>query len=216
MNLFSQLDEELQPTHEVLAEGAVLMRGRARREDGLLLAGVEAVARAVPFRQMATPGGYRMSVAMTSCGRVGWVSDSERNGYAPGDPEARRMWPGMPEGFRELARASAEEAGFKGFEPDTCLINRYQAGAKLGLHQDRHERDFRQPIVSVSLGLAAVFLWGGFERTEATKRILLEHGDVLVWGGASRLRFHGVMPLKPGVHERTGVYRYNLTFRRVG
>ena len=126
------------------------------------------------------------------------------------------MWPGMPEGFRELARASAEEAGFKGFEPDTCLINRYQAGAKLGLHQDRHERDFRQPIVSVSLGLAAVFLWGGFERTEATKRILLEHGDVLVWGGASRLRFHGVMPLKPGVHERTGVYRYNLTFRRVG
>ncbi len=215
MNLFAQLDEELSPTHEVLAEGAVLMRGLALGVDGRLLAGVETVAGLVPFRQMLTPGGFRMSVAMTSCGRLGWVSDSDRNGYSAGDPEARRMWPQMPEGFLALARRAAEMAGFRGFEPDTCLINRYQAGAKLGLHQDRHERDLREPIVSVSLGLPAVFQFGGLERTDATKRILLEHGDVLVWGGASRLRFHGVLPLKPGWHEKTGVYRYNLTFRRV-
>jgi len=213
MNLVSQLDCE--PTHEEVAPGAVLMRGLALASAGALMAGVEDVARAVPFQHMTTPGGFRMSVAMTSCGGLGWVSDGTGNGYSAGEPERKRPWPGMPGGFLSLARDAAREAGYAEFEPDTCLINRYEAGAKLSLHQDRHERDLSQPIVSVSLGLSAVFLFGGFERGDKARRILLEHGDVVVWGGASRLRFHGVLPLKPGMHPVTGCFRFNLTFRRV-
>jgi alkylated DNA repair protein (DNA oxidative demethylase) len=122
----------------------------------------------------------------------------------------------MPEAFRKLAETAANEAGFPGFGPDACLINRYEPGSRLSLHQDQDERDFTQPIVSVSLGLPATFLFGGMERGDKTIRIPLLHGDVVVWGGPARLRYHGVAPLAKGEHPLTGSVRYNLTFRRAG
>jgi alkylated DNA repair protein (DNA oxidative demethylase) len=165
---------------------------------------------------MVTPGGFRMSVAMTNCGTLGWVTDRSGYRYDHIDPESGVAWPGMPESFQALATSAAAAAGFGGFVPDACLINRYEPETKLSLHQDKDEKDFNQPIVSVSLGVSAVFLFGGLSRSDRPERILLEHGDVVVWGGPARLRFHGLLPVKPGFHPLTGRYRFNLTFRKAG
>lgn len=199
-----------------LGAQACVLRGFALECAGQLLDGIAAVERAAPFRQMLTPGGFTMSVAMTNCGVLGWTSDRRGYRYASLDPASGRRWPAMPAGFVELARRAAAAAGFEDFAPDACLVNRYLPGARLSLHQDRNERDFDAPIVSVSLGLPAVFLFGGELRAERAARVPLLHGDVAVWGGADRLRFHGVLPLKPGEHELLGGQRINLTFRKAG
>jgi alkylated DNA repair protein (DNA oxidative demethylase) len=203
------------PAHERLEDGAVLLRGFASLQAGELLEEVERIARAAPFRRLVTPGGYTMSVGMTNCGRVGWVSDRTGYRYDPTDPDSGATWPAMPGLFLDLAVRAAAEAGFREYDPDACLINRYVAGAKLGLHQDRDEKDAWAPIVSVSLGLPAVFLWGGKRRSDAVRRLRVEHGDVAVWGGPARFVYHGVAPLKDGQHPLTGNARINLTFRKV-
>lgn len=207
------LDDAPQPDL-VLGEGAVRLSGFARDDAAALLAAMEAVAAAAPFRHLVTPGGYAMSVAMTNCGQVGWVSDRTGYRYDPVDPQTGRPWPAMPPVFGDLALRAAAAAGFADFHPVACLVNRYAPGARLSLHQDRDEAALAAPIVSVSLGLPAIFLWGGSARTDRTRRIPLVHGDVVVWGGPSRLAFHGVAPLAEGAHPLTGGYRYNLTFRR--
>lgn len=196
--------------------GAVLLSRFALPLERELLAGVERVARRAPFRHMETPGGFRMSVAMTNCGALGWVSDRSGYRYDPHDPEDARAWPAMPSAFEQLAADAAAAAGFAGFAPDACLVNRYAPGAKLSLHQDKNERDFGEPIVSVSLGLPAVFLFGGARRNQRAERVPLVHGDVVVWGGPARLHYHGVMPLRDGEHPLLGACRINLTFRRAG
>jgi alkylated DNA repair protein (DNA oxidative demethylase) len=190
-----------------------VLRGLAAKQPALL-ADLESVASRAPFRHMVTPGGYRMSVAMTNCGALGWVTDRTGYRYDALDPETGAPWPPMPESFRTLAVSAAAQAGFDDFVPDACLINRYAPGARLTLHQDRNERDFGQPIVSVSLGLPAVFLFGGLKRSEKAARVPLEHGDVVVWGGPARMRFHGVLPLKEGHDPQLGRLRINLTFRK--
>jgi DNA oxidative demethylase len=200
---------------EPLEEGAVLLRGFAAGEAPRLIEEVARVGEAALFRHLVTPGGYTMSVAMTNCGRVGWVSDRGGYRYDPADPDTGRPWPAMPAIFRDLALRAAGEGGFAGYDPDACLINRYVAGAKLSLHQDRDERDAWAPIVSVSLGVPAVFLWGGKRRGDPVRRIRLESGDVVVWGGHARFVYHGVAPLKEGEHPLTGATRINLTFRKV-
>jgi len=202
-------------SREQLEEGAVLLRGFATDEAAGLLEDVDKIARAAPFRHLTTPGGYTMSVAMTNCGRVGWVSDRKGYRYDPADPDTGAHWPSMPERFLALAGRAAAEDGFAGYDPDACLINRYAAGAKLGLHQDRDEEDAWAPIVSVSLGLPAVFLWGGKKRGDPVRRLRVENGDVVVWGGPARFVYHGVAPLKDGQHPLTGPLRINLTFRKV-
>ena len=199
---------------EGLATGAVVLRGGALRDDTALLAEIDRIAGLVPFQYRATPGGYAMSVAMTNCGEVGWVTDRQGYRYQTTSPESQQPWPSMPELFRTLAVEAAEQAGFAGFAPDACLINRYQPGAKMSLHQDKDEHDFGAPIVSVSLGLPAIFQFGGMERSDKTQRVPLTHGDIVVWGGPSRLRYHGILPLKAGEHPLTGGYRFNLTFRK--
>ncbi|WP_419896042.1 DNA oxidative demethylase AlkB [Roseomonas sp. USHLN139] len=204
------------PARESLSPGALLLRGFALEAAPDLLAGIAAIAAAAPFRHMVTPGGFTMSVAMTSCGALGWVTDRRGYRYTPRDPDSGAAWPAMPEAFRALAERAAAEAGFPGFAPDTCLINRYLPGAKLALHQDKDERDTGAPIVSVSLGLPATFQWGGLQRGDPVRRLGLDHGDVLAWGGPSRLFHHGILALKPGRHPATGAARLNLTFRRAG
>lgn len=199
-----------------LGPGVMLLRGFALAGAGTLVEAIADVARVAPFRSMSTPGGRRMSVATTSCGPLGWVSSEAGYRYSPSDPESGHPWPTLPAAFRSLARDAAERAGFAGFEPDACLINRYEPGARMGLHQDKDERDFGAPIVSVSLGLPAVFLLGGLRRSDRPQRMPLVHGDVLVWGGPARLRFHGVRPVAEGRHPETGGYRFNLTFRKAG
>jgi len=194
-----------------IAPGAVLLPEFALA-DGLW-EDVQKIAAAAPFRHMVTPGGFRMSVAMTNCGSLGWVTDRTGYRYTGTDPESGLDWPAMPGAFRRLATSAAAEAGFEGFAPDACLINRYEPGAKMSLHQDKNERDYAQPIVSVSLGLPATFLFGGMERSDKAARVKLHHGDVVVWGAEARLRFHGVLPLKTGEHPVTGACRINLTFR---
>lgn len=201
------------PRDVPLAPGAVLLGAFARPLEGEFLAAVEDVAARAPFRRMVTPGGHRMSVAMTNCGTAGWVTDRAGYRYDACDPESGRPWPPMPEVFADLAGRAAAQAGFPGFLPDACLVNRYEPGARLTLHQDKDERNFDAPIVSVSLGLPAVFLFGGVRRTETPRRVPLAHGDVVVWGGPSRLRFHGVLPLKEGHHPIVGPFRINLTLR---
>lgn len=202
------------PSIERLADGAVILRGFALATVPALIAGIEGVAAVSPFRHMTTPGGGRLSAAMTSCGAFGWVSDRRGYRYEAVDPDTGWPWPDMPPAFRQLARTAAAQAGFVGFDPDSCLTNRYQPGAKMGLHQDRDERDRDQPIVSVSLGLPVVFQFGGSNRTEPVRKIPLTHGDVVVWGGPARLNWHGVLTLKDGQHPSTGHARLNLTFRR--
>jgi alkylated DNA repair protein (DNA oxidative demethylase) len=198
-----------------LGDGAAILRGFVP-DDAALLAAIMEVTQAAPLRHMNTPGGFRMSVAMTNCGRLGWISDASGYRYGSIDPQSRQPWPPMPDIFLALATAAAGQAGFDGFIPDACLINQYVPGARLTLHQDRNERDLGAPIVSVSLGIPAVFQFGGLERGGKLARVPLAHGDVVVWGGASRLRFHGVLPLKPAQHRLTGALRYNLTFRKAG
>lgn len=209
------LDEPLDGVRRVgLGAGAVLLRGLARARAPELIAAIGAVGAVSPFRQMVTPGGRKMSVAMTNCGTAGWVTDRTGYRYDAIDPVTGRPWPELPRTCVNLAAEAADAAGFRGFRPDACLVNRYVPGARLSLHQDRNEQDFDQPIVSVSLGLPAIFLWGGRTRAEKVQRIPLMHGDVVVWGGPDRLRFHGVNALLAGEHELTGACRFNLTFRR--
>jgi alkylated DNA repair protein (DNA oxidative demethylase) len=191
-----------------------VLRGLIRASDAELRRALEAVAGDAPFRHMLTPGGFRMSVAMTNCGDYGWVSSASGYRYAATDPATGRPWPAIPTGLLELAREAAEAAGFEGFMPNACLVNRYEPGARLTLHQDKDERDFGQPIVSVSLGVPATFLFGGPKRKDRVTRILLEHGDVVVFGGPSRLCYHGVSPLRPAQHSFAGQARINLTLRR--
>lgn len=198
------------------APGAALLRGFVLDDAAALLAAIDAITEAAPLRHMVTPGGYTMSVATTSCGALGWTSDAHGYRYAARDPRSDLPWPAMPALFDRLAHDAAARAGFAGFEPDACLINRYAPGARLTLHQDKNERDFGAPIVSMSLGLPATFLFGGIQRADPTLKLHLVHGDVVVWGGPARLRFHGVLPLAHGTHPLTGACRINLTFRKAG
>ena len=164
---------------------------------------------------MTTPWGAVMSVAMTNCGAAGWLTDRSGYRYDRIDPESGQPWPLMPDCFRALASEAARGAGYKGFVPDACLINRYEPGTRLTLHQDKNERDFTYPIVSVSLGLPATFQFGGLKRSDPVKKFPVRHGDVAVWGGPSRLFFHGVAPLADGDHPVMGPQRLNLTFRKI-
>ena len=202
------------PSQEPMGEGAVLLRGFARDNVSELIEDLLAVTAQAPFRHMVTPGGHTMSVAMTSCGAVGWVTDLDGYRYSPVDPKTNQPWPSMPPTFRQLAERAAATAGFAGFAPDACLINRYISGAKMSLHQDKDETDFGAPIVSVSLGLPATFLFGGLKRSDTPRRFRLSHGDVVVWGGPSRLAYHGIAPLMKGSHVVMGAQRINLTFRK--
>jgi alkylated DNA repair protein (DNA oxidative demethylase) len=197
-----------------LADGAVLLRGFARSVEAPLLAALDQVVTRAPFRHMVTPGGYRMSVAMTNCGAAGWITDRSGYRYEPIDPASGMNWPAMPDAFADLAGRAAEVAGFAEFAPDACLINRYDPGSQLSLHQDRNERDFGAPIVSVSLGLPATFLFGGTKRSDRPRRVAVAHCDVVVWGGPARLAFHGIMPLADGEHPVLGRRRLNLTLRQ--
>ncbi len=204
------------PSEEPLAEGATLLRGFASAAAPALVEDLQRLAAAAPFRHMITPGGYRMSVAMTNCGDVGWVSDAHGYRYSATDPDSGVPWPPMPPLFRRVAVDAAAAAGYRDFDPDACLVNRYEPGAKLSLHQDKDERDFTAPIVSVSLGLSAVFLFGGLRRNDPVRRFRLESGDIAVWGGPTRLTYHGIAPLADGEHPLTGRCRINLTFRKTG
>ena len=213
MDLFDSLppDTALTP----LAPGAVLLHGFARDEEAALLQAIESVLQQAPLRHWQTPGGYTMSVAMSNCGPLGWVSGASGYRYAAQDPATHQPWPAMPACLMDLARRAAARSGYPHFEPDACLINQYTPGAKLSLHQDKDEQDLREPIVSLSLGLPAVFLFGTASRADRPQRWRLVHGDVVVWGGASRLAFHGVNALADGEHPLLGQRRLNLTFRRV-
>jgi DNA oxidative demethylase len=212
-DLFESVADVL-PSREAMAEGAVLLRGFARPSEGELIAALRDIGGLAPFRHMVTPGGHSMSVAMTNCGRLGWVTDRSGYRYDTNDPETGKPWPAMPASFRRLAGQAAAQGGFEDFLPDACLINRYQPGARMSLHQDKDEDDFGAPIVSVSLGLPAIFLFGGLKRADKPRRFRLEHGDVVVWGGPTRLVFHGVAPLADGEHALMGRQRINLTFRK--
>ena len=213
VDLFENL-ADVRPSRVAMVEGAVLLRGFAKPHEADLLAALREIVAQAPFRRMFTPGGHQMSVAMSNCGSVGWVTDHSGYRYDAADPDSGKPWPEMPEVFRELARQAAAEGGFDGFAPDACLINRYEPGARMSLHQDRDELDLSAPIVSVSLGLPATFMFGGMKRTDKPVRYRLEHGDVAVWGGPSRLFFHGVAPLADGEHALLGRQRINLTFRK--
>lgn len=205
---------DLRPSREAMAEGAVLLRGYAKPFENEVVAALREIIARAPFRRMFTPGGHQMSVAMTNCGSAGWVTDRSGYRYDGIDPNSGQPWPEMPPTFRVIAEQAAAEAGFAGFPPDACLINRYEPGARMSLHQDKDEQDFAAPIVSVSLGLPAIFLFGGAKRADKPRRHRLEHGDVVVWGGPSRLFFHGVAPLADGEHAVMGRQRINLTFRK--
>jgi DNA oxidative demethylase len=214
VDLFESVPD-VRPSQEAMAERAVLLRGFAKPFEADLIADMSAIVAQAPFRHMVTPGGQQMSVAMTNCGSVGWVTDRTGYRYDGVDPESGKPWPAMPPSFRALAGQAAAQAGFEGFCPEACLINRYQPGARMSLHQDKDETDFAAPIVSVSLGLPAIFLFGGLKRSDRPRRFRLEHGDIAVWGGPTRLAFHGVAPLADGEHALMGRQRINLTFRKV-
>jgi len=210
-DLFDALN--LEPRKEAMAEGATLLRGFALPHEPQLLRDLHAVVERAAFRNMITPGGFTMSVAMTNCGSAGWVTDRSGYRYDTQDPLTGQPWPALPASFLALATSAATEAGYERFVPDACLINRYEPGARLSLHQDRNERNLAHPIVSVSLGLPATFQFGGLERSDPVKKYALRHGDVAVWGGPSRLFYHGVPELKDGQHDALGRMRINLTFR---
>ncbi len=197
-----------------MADGAALLRGFAGRFEGDVITALREIVAQAPFRHMSTPGGRQMSVAMTNCGDAGWVTDRTGYRYDGVDPDTGEKWPAMPDAFRQLAAEAAAEGGFGAFSPDACLINRYEPGARMSLHQDKDEQDFGAPIVSVSLGIPAIFLFGGLKRSDKPRRFRLTHGDVVVWGGPSRLFFHGVAPLADGEHAVLGRQRINLTFRK--
>lgn len=212
-DLFDSLPQDA-PHAEPIVPGAVVLRGFAREHAPSLLDHVRDIAAQAPWRHLITPGGLRMSVAMTNCGPFGWVSDVTGYRYEAADPLSGQPWPAMPDAFLALARDAAATAGFADFKPDACLLNRYAPGTRLSLHQDRDELDLRAPIVSVSLGLPAVFLFGGLKRAERVQRVRLAHGDVVVWGGPARLAFHGIAPLADGDHALVGRERINLTLRK--
>jgi len=205
-----------QDARQALAADAWLLRAYALDEAPALLDEIRQVLSIAPLRHMITASGHRMSVAMSNCGALGWVSDKAGYRYAAHDPERGLPWPVMPARFTALAARAAREAGFDNFAPDACLINRYDSGTRLSLHQDKDERDYSQPIVSVSLGVPALFLFGGARRQDKPLRVALEHGDVVVWGGSSRLNFHGVADLAHAHHPLTAHHRFNLTFRKAG
>jgi len=212
LDLFAGLPPK--PERQDPAPGVVLFKARLAATAEELLSPLNLVLEQAPLRHMRTPGGQTMSVAMSNCGPLGWVTDRHGYRYAPLDPERNQPWPPMPTLLHGAAEEAASEAGFPNFDPDACLINRYDPGARMSLHQDKDEADFSQPIVSFSFGLPAVFLLGGWQRSDPTLKLYLEHGDVLVWGGPARMRFHGVQPIKPGHHPQVGDFRLNLTFRR--
>lgn len=212
LDLFKEHDKQPLP----LGSGAMLLQGHALPMVEALLQALEVITARSPFRHMLTPGGRRMSVALSNCGELGWYSDARGYRYTRTDPATGAPWPPLPACFLQLAQAAAATAGFASYAPDACLINRYLPGARLSLHQDRDERDFSAPIVSVSLGMSATFLFGGLRRSERTARVPLHHGDVVVWGGPDRLRYHGILPLKGPAHPLLGEQRINLTFRKAG
>ncbi|MCK1790462.1 DNA oxidative demethylase AlkB [Pseudomonas violetae] len=212
-DLFADHEPVQPPTREQIGEQSWVLRGFVLPWLERLLPGLDAVLAAAPFRQMVTPGGFTMSAALSSCGTWGWTTDRSGYRYTRQDPLSGKLWPPMPEVFLQLAQAAAQEAGFAGFVPDSCLINRYAPGAKMSLHQDKNETSMAAPIVSVSLGLPAVFLFGGFERSDKCQRVSLFHGDVVIWGGVDRLRYHAILPIQHGQHLRLGEQRINFTFR---
>lgn len=212
MNLF----EEIQPKKQEIAGNIFLLKAYALSAESQILSDLEATILKAPLRHMMTKMGFAMSAAMTNCGELGWVSDDKGYRYDRINPETKKAWPEMPLSFFQLTQDAALEAGFIGFEPDACLINQYKVGARMGLHQDKNELDFTQPIVSVSLGIPAIFQFGGLNRSDKPIKIPLTHGDIVVWGGDARLKYHGIMPLKPNKHDLLGPYRYNLTFRKAG
>lgn len=213
LDLFANFEPEQQRRCEPIGEQSCVLRGFALPWLERLLPALEAVLAAAPFRQMVTPGGFTMSVALSSCGTWGWNTDRSGYRYSREDPQTGLPWPPMPEVFFQLAQAAAFAAGFTDFVPDSCLINHYVPGAKMSLHQDKDEKSYAAPIVSVSLGLPAMFLFGGFARSDKSQRVPLLHGDIVVWGGVDRLRYHGVLPIKDGQHPRLGEQRINFTFR---
>jgi alkylated DNA repair protein (DNA oxidative demethylase) len=211
--MMDDLFSGLETLKEDMTQGAWLLRRYALENAGELLAQIESISATAPFRHMVTPGGFSMSVAMTNCGPFGWVTDRKGYRYQKTDPESGQAWPAMPQSFLSLATGAAKDAGYPDFVPNACLINRYEPGAKMSLHQDKDEKDFTNPIVSVSLGLPATFQFGGINRGDPVRKYPLTHGDVVVWGGPSRLFYHGIMPLKDGAHDAAGRVRFNLTFR---
>ncbi|CAN5532494.1 DNA oxidative demethylase AlkB [soil metagenome] len=213
-DLFAVLSDQ-RPSRETMADGAVILRGLVSANEQQIIADLRAVVAQAPFRRMVTPGGHTMSVAMTNCGRVGWVTDRRGYRYDAVDPDSCRPWPALPASLQDLARRAAEQSGFADFSADACLVNRYVPGAKMSLHQDKDELDLGAPIVSVSLGLPAIFMFGGLSRSDKTTRHRLEHGDIAVWGGPARLAYHGVAPLADGEHPLMSRQRINLTFRKV-
>lgn len=206
----------LPPDEEAVGEDAYLLRAFARREMFELWEAIRQVVRVAPLRHMKTPSGGGLSAATTNCGALGWVTDCLGYRYSRTDPITQRPWPQMPTIFRTVALRAAEKVGFEHFNPDVAVINRYAAGTRMGLHQDRDERDLSRPIVSISLGLPAMFLFGGSTRQARARSIVLADSDVFVWGKSSRLNYHGVAPLVPGHHPRTGAYRFNITLRQAG
>lgn len=215
LDLFGD-DDTAQQGREAIGPQSFVLRSFALPYADALLQGVDDVTARSPFRHMDTPGGYTMSVALTNCGQLGWTTDARGYRYARIDPMTGQPWPDLPDAFLRLAQAAAAEAGFPGFTPDACLVNRYEPGSRLSLHQDKNERDYDAPIVSVSLGMPAVFLFGGNDRADKALRVPLFHGDVVVWGGVDRLRYHGVMPMKDLPHPRLGSQRINFTLRKAG
>jgi DNA oxidative demethylase len=212
MDLF----EEIQPKKQEIANNIFLLKAYVTSTEAQILSDLEAIVLKAPLNHMMTKMGFAMSAAMTNCGDLGWVSDHKGYRYDRLNPETKKVWPEMPLSYFQLAQDAALEAGFADFKPDACLINQYKVGASMGLHQDKNELDFIQPIVSVSLGIPATFQFGGLSRSDKPIKIPLTHGDVVVWGGDARLKYHGIMPLKPNNHEVLGPYRYNLTFRKAG
>jgi DNA oxidative demethylase len=209
-------DPSTERSEESIADGVLLLRRFALTDASAVLKAIDRIVEVAPFRHMVTPGGLRMSVAMSNCGTWGWIGDRHGYRYARQDPDSGRAWPVLPDTFLRLASGAAERAGYADFVPDACLINRYLPGTRMSLHQDRNERDFDHPIVSVSLGIPAVFLFGGMRRSDPCLRVPLAHGDVVVWGGPARLRYHGVLPLKATAHQQLGACRINLTLRKAG
>ncbi|WP_262137121.1 DNA oxidative demethylase AlkB [Pseudomonas sp. Marseille-Q5117] len=215
-DLFADNEPVQQARAEQIGEQSWVLRGFALPRVDQLLTELEAILAAAPLRHMVTPGGFSMSVGTSSCGQLGWITDRSGYRYSSVDPLSGLPWPSMPAVFADLAHEAAERAGFAGFQADSCLINQYVPGAKMSLHQDKDEKGYAAPIVSLSLGLPAMFLFGGFERSDKTRRIPLLHGDMVVWGGVDRLRYHGVLPIKPGHHPLLGERRINITFRVAG
>lgn len=215
-DLFADNEPVQQARAEQIGEQSWVLRGFALPQVEQLLTELEAILVAAPLRHMVTPGGFSMSVGTSSCGQLGWITDRSGYRYSSVDPLSGLPWPSMPAVFADLAHEAAERAGFPGFQADSCLINQYVPGAKMSLHQDKDEKGYAAPIVSLSLGLPAMFLFGGFERSDKTQRIPLLHGDMVVWGGVDRLRYHGVLPIKPGHHPLLGERRINITFRVAG